>query len=59
MTTLHQLTAANVRDCDNRDSNGVLLKQFNSNLGEHQMTILHNEGLCRHLRYQINNSRAH
>lgn len=51
-TTLHQLTADDVRYCDNRNSNGGLLRTFNENLGEHQMRILHEDGLYRHLRFK-------
>jgi len=52
MTTLHKLTTADAKYCDNRDSNGGLLATFNSNLGDHQMAILHDEGLYRHLRFK-------
>lgn len=51
-TTLHQLTADDVRYCGNRDSNGGLLRQFNENLGDHEMRILHEDGLYRHLRFK-------
>lgn len=52
MSKLQNLHSDDVRYCNNRNSNGGLLRTFNENLGEHQMRILHEDGLYRHLRFK-------
>lgn len=52
--TLHRLTANDVKYCDNRDRApySALQHTFNSNTDKHQMTVLLDEGLYRHLRFK-------
>ncbi|MGP4995500.1 hypothetical protein [Glutamicibacter ardleyensis] len=54
MTTLHQLTEDDVQYCDNRNRAGSpgLLRSFSKNFGNHEMTVMHDEGLYRHLRFK-------
>lgn len=51
MSVLH-LTELDVQYCANKNTNGGLLNQFNENLGDHEMTVLHDEGVYRHLRFK-------
>lgn len=48
-TTLHRLTAADVQYTDHEDT---LLRRFNSATEDHQLTVLHDDGLYRHLRFK-------
>ncbi|GGJ56127.1 hypothetical protein [Glutamicibacter ardleyensis] len=54
MSKLHTLTADDVEYCDNKNRGSYtgLLQTFNKNLGDHVMTVLHDEGLYRHLRFK-------
>ena len=47
MTELLKLDAADARDCDNKN----LVQWFNHSTEKHEMTILHDDGLYRHLHF--------
>ncbi|WP_426734434.1 hypothetical protein [Glutamicibacter sp. 2E12] len=49
MTNLHRLTAA---DVDYTDHGATLLRRFNSATEDHQLTVLHDDGLYRHLSFR-------
>ena len=49
MTALLKIDATDARYCDH---NATLVDQFNRDIEHHQMTVLHDEGLYRHIRFQ-------
>lgn len=49
MTNLHRLTPA---DVDYTDHKATLMRRFNSATEDHQLTVLHDDGLYRHLSFR-------
>lgn len=49
MTSLHRLTAA---DVEYTDHEADLARRFNKDTEDHMLTVLHDEGLYRHLRFK-------